>query len=234
MSKYLVFMENNFCLIGKEYFGDSEGIIIGYHNPRLATLFNTKEEAQNFCKTFDLEDVKIDRKEKHYKSFDKCNYVYRQINKIDNTHSRNFNSETPEEILEWWKKTKSLPEKSVKFEHYRTWPHLFSVFDHLWDLVSYNSRDYKEQYQTCQIKVLIDSSLESFKKELDLVLVYCTFFQDGYKVFPIIDHELSEYESRYFLYKDDSDCKITNGNYDKFSGTLEQCLNKMKQQYWYR
>jgi hypothetical protein len=233
MSKYLVYMKNDFCLTGKEYFGDSEGKIIGYHNPRLATLFSTKKEALRFCSTFDMDGIKIDLKEKHFNSFDNCKYVYREIPKVNYTHSKKYTTETPNEVLEWWMNYKNLPERSVKYDDYKTWPKLYSLFTYLWDLSTYNSRDYKEQYMTCQIKVPKNSTLESFKKEFNLVLDYCSFFQDGYKTFPIFDHELSEYESRYFLYKDDGDCKITNGNYDRFSGTLEECFNKIKQEYWY-
>jgi hypothetical protein len=233
MSKYLVYMKNDFCLTGKEYFGDSEGKIIGYHNPRLATLFSTKKEALRFCTTFDMDGVKIDLKERHFKSFDDCKYVFREIPKVNYTHSKKYTVETPKEVLEWWMQYKNLPERSVKYDDYKTWPKLYSLFTYLFDLATYNSRDYKEKYETCQIKVPKSGNIKDFRAELNLVLDFCTFFNEGYKVFPIFDHELSQYESRYFLYKSDDDCQITNGSYTKFEGTFEEVFNKIRNEYYY-
>jgi len=233
--KYIVYMENSFCLLGKEFFSKGNGAAIGSHNPYTATQFESREVAEVFAKTFDL-PTKIGYQEKFCRQFDKCDYKYREVPLIDIGHNRNFNKETDDAdaVLAWRMKTRMLPEKATSSAAYQSWPDLYSVFKHLHGIESYSSKDYKKTYYSCSINTTKDASFDLFKTELSKVLDFCTYIDDdGYKVFSIFDHELSQYESRYFLYKNDGDWEVSNGRRNVIEGTFEKCFDTMKREFWY-
>lgn len=234
--KYLVFFKNSYCLTGHEYFSLKEGKILGSHSPHNADTFKTQKEAKEFASLFDLE-TEIGLVEDHIEIFKKCDYVYREFPALDDHVNVRYNpNQTKEEVIEWWKNYKLLPEKSVSFECYRTWPKLYTVTDYLWDLNSYYNRDYTELYHTCQIKSPKNGNFNDFKKEFELIKDFVTYEKDGYKIFPIFDHELSECETRHLYYKSDEDCEILGGYSGKvplFKGDLQKCFNKIRDNFWY-
>jgi hypothetical protein len=233
---YIVYAKNQFTLLGKEYFGTDEKIIIGFHDPRKASHFDSIEDAKEFCKLFDYEDRKIEPVTKHIKAFEKCNYVYRKIAMLDKSMDIKYDGKKHDAIavLDWRIKHAKASEKAVSFENYRTWPDLYSVFTYLHSLTKYNSRDYKSLFYSVQLKTPKNGNYKEFYKELRLVLDYCTFIdEDGRKIFDIFDHELCEYERRSLRFGGDQNCTINNGRCDMFEGTLEECFNLMKREYWY-
>jgi hypothetical protein len=236
---YVVYAKNQFTLLGNEYFGTDGKDIIGYHDPKLASHFSSKEKAEEFCKLFDYGDRKIEPLDKHVKLFEKCTYVYRKMPMLDKKLDIKYDPKKHDAlaVLDWRMENVKSPEKSVSYESYRTWPDLYSVFSHLHSLCSYSSIDsidHREISHTAQLKTSKNSSYEDFRKEFDLVLKYCSFIDDeGRKRFPIIDHELSMYETRFLVYGGDEGCAISNGGYDIFKGTLKECFEEMKRKYWY-
>lgn len=232
--KYLVFAENQFCMLKNEYFGLGDNCVIGYHDPRKCTHFSTKKEAKEFAVTFNRE-TKIEEVEKHLKAFDKFNGVYRTLPLIDRGINVKYDpkKDTPDKILQWWMRYQLLPEGSVSSEIYRSWPYPYSVFKHLWSFVKYHSKDYKEFYFSVQIRTSRDGVFKEFKKEIYKILDTITYTEGEYKILQIFDHELSEYECRFFLYKSDRDCKIKGDRRDLFKGTMEQCFEEMRKNYYY-
>jgi len=234
MGKYITCMKNDFTLLGYEYFAKGNGEIIGTHNPHKAEPFKTKKEAEEFLKLFAMDDAKVDEAEKHFKKFEKCDYVYRKIPMLNPEVDIPYNFHTPDEIIEWWKRVKVLPDKSVSFENYKTWPNLYSVTNHLWDIVSYYSRDYKELYYSCTIFTKKEGTFESFILDFKKIVDFCTFVdKNGYKVFQIFDKDLSENGTRYFLYKTDDDCKIEESRWTVHEGGIKKCFEIMHRNFWY-
>lgn len=236
---YIVCAKNDFCLLGYEYFGKSKDSksAVGYHDPRLADLFNTKKEAQEFARKFDYK-TNIEDADKHFKKFEKATYVYRRIPFVDNTKSIKYDPliHSNLDVLNFFIDYRTGNEKAVRYEDYTTWPQIWSVFKYLWEVQQYNSKDYKSRYTTFSLCVRRDKSptFEEFKKEFELVKDHCTYMsEDGYKVFPIFDKDLSEWGTRYLYYKDDLDCKIVESMWQEHEGSLEKCYNLMLSRFYY-
>ena len=229
--KYLVYMRNDFTLLKNEYFGKGQDCVIGYHDPRKADTFSTKKAAQEFASTFNMETM-IDTLDKHIDLFLNADYVYRQIPLIDSSLNQKYAGETADGVLNWWLRYAKLPEGSVTYDVYRTWPSLFAVCKHIHSHSVYRSN--KESFITFQLFASEDSKFKDFEKEVKKVLEHVTLLQDGYKKFSIFDHELSEFETRYFLHKNDQDCRIMGfmGRVLK-SGSMEECFNTIKTDYYY-
>jgi hypothetical protein len=232
---YITCMKNDWTLLGYEYFAPGNGVIIGFHDPRKAKRFQTKKEAEDFLKLFDMSEAKIENVEKHIQKFDQCDYKYREIPMLDTGLDIPYNFHTPDEVIEWWKKIQTVPDKTVSSKNYGTWPKLWSITNHLWDVAKYNSRDYKEMYHTVQVYTQKEGNFESFKKDIDKVIDFCTFVdEEGYKVLPIFDKDLSKHGTRYFLYKSPDDCRVSEGRFGSpFKGNMEKCFSYMHTRFWY-
>ena len=239
---YVVFVKNQFCLLGNEYFGTDGKQIIGYHDPNRASHFNTEREAKDFCKLFDYEGRKIEPLWKHVNLFSRCKYVYRKFSLLDKSMDVRYDPKkhSADDVLNWRMMYAKAAEKSVSQKTYSSWPDLYSVFKHLWSVQSYHSRDYKHTYHTVQLRTSKSADFETFKSEFDKVFDFCTYVDDEKrKVFPIFDHELNSYESRYLVCESRDKCYIQNQvqflskSNRAFAGTLKQCFEQMKLHYWY-
>lgn len=232
MSKYLVYYDNSFTLLGKEYFTMGEKNITTYHDPRKATLFETKKEAEAFKNTFYME-AKIDLAEEHFKLFVSASFVYRTLPYYNKELNRKYNGEDKTEVIKWWMAMRREPDFTVSQVNYGSWPNLYSVCDHLWSASSYYGPEGSSQMlYTFEIYTQQKGTFKNFQEELSLVLHSVTYEENGYRKLPIFDHELSEFEKRYLYYKNDKDCKI-GSRYTMTKGTLEECFNVMRQSYYY-
>lgn len=234
--KYVVYMDNQFCLLKREYFSEKKGIIIGYHNPMMATWFYSKKEAKAFQNKIAME-TKISSFQKEYDRFTKTTWEYRKITPINDKLNIPYKGEDKYKVLEWWKATKALPESSIKYEVYKTWPKLSSVFTHLWDYQGYHSlEDRSKTYHSYSIRTSKTGNINEFKKELELVLDDITYVsEEGYKLLSVFEHNLGAGGSSYsFCYKSEKDCKIV-GNYGREirKGSLTKCFDYLKQELWY-
>lgn len=233
---YLVYVDNDFCVTGREYFIQKEGSVISTHNPNLATHFQTQKEAKSFAATFTLHSLKkkVVKVSGELTRFKNCDWIYRrEIPLLDKDLDRAYDDEGPEEVLKFWLEYQKLPEGSISYENYSTWPDLFSCFKYLWTTQGYHDiKDYSKTYHTVQIRVPKDGVYEDFKEEIGKVLDHVTYTEDGYKILPIIDHELSQYESRSLYYKSEKDCMI-GGRFPDGELTLKECFEIMKRMYYY-
>jgi hypothetical protein len=234
---YIVCSKNQFCLNGWEYFGLSKdgSKIIGYHDPNLADKFKTVKDAKVFSSRFDY-DTKVEKLDKHQKIFVNSDYVYRSIPLIDTSMSIKYDADkhTQIDVLNFKINHRKRSDKSIRYEDYRTWPELWSVFKHLWSFESYSKNNGAVQMFTCSIRVNKKSDFKEFKEDLELVKPHCTFVSDdGYLVFPIFDHDLSEYGTRYLHYKTDEDCKIVESRWSEYVGDLKKCFDIMEAKFYY-
>ena len=222
-------------MVGREYFGMGDGVVISYHNPYKADLFNTKKEAKKFASTFYIGSLElvIDEALPNYRRYDNSDNVYRKIPLINTTMNVKYNGEGMKEVVKWWMTYHKSEHNSIEDRVYSSWPQLYMMCKHLWGVSGYIDKK-GTKMTTIQFCVAPDSKLSEFKKELKLVLGDITYTQDGYKVMSIFDHECSEYESRFLYYKDDTDCKIMNHSGRELGkGTLETCFEIMKTYYYY-
>lgn len=236
MKKYVVYMTNQFCLLGREYMKLEGKFVVGLHNPNLADHFSTMKAAKALQSKIKY-DTKVCELQPELDLFAKTNWVYRKIAIMNEDLNVKYDSNTMDKmhVLNWWNKIKRAPESAVSQAVYSSYPNLYSLFKHLCDAQSYYSKDYKNLYHSYHILTPKDGSFKEFKKELSLVLENVTYLtDDGYKVFPIFDNSLSEHGTRYLYYKSEDDCKLKVSHYTEPKSTsLEECFKEMCRSYYY-
>lgn len=212
------------------------------YDPRFATQFKTKKEAQEwidvsssmkkYSKVVDFAEHLL-----KYEEWLKSGTVRRSLSCINRTMSRQYNNESLEEVIDWWIYQKNHDDE-IDFNDYKTWPHLYSISKHLWDVNGYHSSDYKELYVTFEIYTRQDGNFDEFQNELNLVLNKVTYKnEDGYLILPIFDHYLSEHgDSVSLLIHPETQQVKIEGRYSyhnqEFS-SLEKAFNYMKRERYY-
>jgi len=237
--KVVGYIKNDFCVLNKEYLKFKGNKVVTSQNPLDATVFNSADAARVMfskikkgldgeCKTQSFSRAKLNWKN--------VSFNYRELPYVDFRIRDYDKSMTREEVLDFWfKYYTEYKDQSLAFNPFDSYPDLWQLYDHLHDVNEYHKQDDNSvKYVTYNIKSSKNSSFETFVNELSNVLDRCTLMsEDGYKVFPIFDHELSQYESRSLHYKGPKDCKIIGSYYTKFEGTLEECFNEIKKEYYY-
>lgn len=231
-------MKHVIKMFDKYYLRNHDDYIEEIYRLDCATVFNSKSEAKKVIGNISYEDhCKIVPYEKELEAFKKyfdSGMIRRTINKINKEYSRPYDEEndTISDVINFYI-FNSENNEEVKYTHYRTWPRLYlltkTFFEHqaFWDL------SYKNIYHSFQIAINKKVSFEDFKKEFNLFKDYVTFKEEDYLIFRIFDHELSEYETRSLLFKNEEDCKITGRYSDIFSGTLEECFKVIQKDFYY-
>lgn len=212
------------------------------YNPKFATNFKTKKEAQEFVDKYSsmAEYSKIVDAVSAIDEYDKwveSGTVRRTLSCINTSMSRPYNGESLDEVIDWWVYQKHNDSK-IKFKHYETWPELYSISKHLFSVNSYHNREYTEKYIAFEIKTPKDGNFIEFETELNMVLDKVTYKTDeGYLIFPIFDYFLSEHGNSVSLliHPETKKVKIGKGRYsrdDEFA-SLEDAFNYMKQERYY-
>lgn len=207
------------------------------YNPEFATEFKTKKAAIDWSKensTLSEYAVALD-KDKEIKKFQawckdgmiRCN---REL--VNKEISRKYEGEDKYKVLEWWI-SRINEDASVRFEDYKTWPHLFQVFTNLHGVESYRGNKDTKSYISFQMSCKPDADFQTFKEELELVLPIINYLNKEYKTISIFDHGLSEVDTYYFYYKDDKDCYIKGRWSEKVKGTLEEVFKYWKKELYY-
>jgi hypothetical protein len=236
MKKWIVYYKNDYTLLKKEFFKFGETKVIGYHDPSRATAFSTKKEAEEKSKLIKFKTA-VTELDPQVKKFERTTFKYREMPILNPKFTTPYDAKTMTrlDVLGWWKKIQRANELEYSSEVYGTYPQIWSLFDYLWDKASYWSKGYKELYHSFQVRTKKDGDYDKFKEELDLVLDDVTYMDGDYKVLPIFDHELSSWETRSLLYKSEDDCKIISGRFgdEKIKGTLKECFDMMRYQFYY-
>lgn len=212
------------------------------YNPKIATQFKTKKEAQQWIDMWSSmkshsKVVDFDESVKKYDEWINSGTVRRTLSCINRTMSRQYNNETLEEVIDWWIYQKHNDDE-IDYEDYKTWPHLHSISKHLWDVDAYNSSDYKDLYISFSIYTNRNGNFQEFENDLNKVIDKVTYKNDdGYLVFSIFDHYLSEHgNSVYLLIHPETKQVRIDGRYSwdntEFS-SLEEAFNYMKKERYY-
>lgn len=229
---YIVYLDNQFCVLGKEYLRKNKNTIVGYHHPGMADVFKTKKDTQELIKYInrDSQDIKITSLNDELEKFDKTDWKYRELPALD-LSIKKFNNNTDDEVFDFWINYRKDDGK-VSYEIYKSWPDLRSIYDHIWEFNKYIQGEYSFTIYTSKNGVF-----HNFKKELHKALPYVTLMsEDGYKRFKIFEHSLSESAVYYFNYKSDTDCYFnthrTYSTKNKYN-SLEKAFEFMKEGLWY-
>lgn len=212
------------------------------YDPRQATQFNTKKEAQKWIdvsSSMKEHSIVVDYEECVQKFLDWVDkgIVRRTLNCINRRMSRPHNNESLEEVIDWWIYCRHN-ESEIDFDDYKTWPKLYSISKHLFEVNGYHSDDYKETYISFEIYSNKDGQFKDFETELNMVLDKVTLKdKEGYLVLPIFDHYLCEHGNSVSLliHPETKKVKIGAGRWrqDEFS-SLEDAFNYIKTERWYK
>jgi hypothetical protein len=214
------------------------------YNPNFATLFNTEKEALDFINTYSplaafSEVVKSKDAIDAYDKWVNSGAVRRTIEYINTTKSRPYNGESLDEVIDWWVYVRLNPDRIKKYECYKTWPQLLQMSKHLVDVEGYHNQDYSELYITFQIYTSQNGKFEEFNEELNRVMDKVTYKDDdGYLIFPVLDHYLSEGDNSVCLLIHPETKQVEIGSHtfssqrEEFS-SLEDAFNYMKKERYY-
>lgn len=211
------------------------------YNPKFATWFDTKKGAKTWIDTYSsMSDVsKIVESGDAIAAFEHwviSGTVRRTLECINTTKSKPYNNESLEEVINWWIYHRHNDSK-IKFKHYTTWPKLYSLSKHLWEVCAYWNRAYTELYISFQIYTNKDGEFDEFKKSVDLVLNKVTYKDDeGYCILPVFDHFLSAHGNSVSLliHPETKEVKISpQYNSDISYNSLEDAFNYLKKERFY-
>lgn len=216
--------------------------LVETYDPELATQFKSEDEAQHWI------DVNSPMKEyskvvgfndciSEYMEWKDGGSVRRVLECIDRSMSRPYNGEGLEDVIDWRMFYCNNDDK-IDYDDYITWPELHSISNHLWELDHYSSWDRKEEYISFAIYTRRDGDYRVFEKELNMVIDMVTYKdEDGYLIFPIFDHYLSEHGNSVSLLIHPETKKVKiYGRYssnNKEYDSLESAFEYMKAERYY-
>jgi hypothetical protein len=204
-----------------------------------ATWFDTKEQAKSICAQSTYAEyfkvVSLAPEKKSFDTWTKAGMPRRKLDKIDPDLSRKYTgSETLEEVIQFYI-DHYINENKISSDDYGTWPSLFEISSCLLAVQRYLNNDFTESWLTVKVGVRKTVSFSEFEKEVTLALPFITYMQDDFYSLPIMDHELSAYESRYLLIHKEKDSAKIIGSRDRIivSGTLQVCFNIIQEEFYY-
>lgn len=210
------------------------------YNPEIATKFKTEEDAQQWIDLWssmksNSKVVDFEESVKTYEEWVSGGTVRRTISCIDRTMSRKYNNEPIEEVIDWWIYSRHN-ENRIDYDDYKTWPQLYSISKHLWEVKRYHSDDYKEFYLTFEVYTRKNGKFEDFQRELNMVIDKVTHKdEDGFLVMPIFDHYLSEHGNSVSLliHPESGQVKIGGRWRKEEFPSLEKAFNYMRRERYY-
>lgn len=205
-------------------------------SPMVATKFKSKKEAKYWIdnNTDDTSNtISIVRVTEElineFKEWSKT-MIKGTINKVDHSERFKYDSTVHNrmDILNFWY-DKFENSGKMAYKDYASWPHLSSVFDHIFD-ICIDSRG--EFY--CSLYVNKKSSYDNFINDINIIrdkINNRSFTAD------IFDHYLCEGGNKVDLNINDDDTGSISGGYmfsRGFEGTLEECFEYLKKHRYYR
>lgn len=216
------------------YIKVKESTMIESFDPNAATKFCTKEEAMQWGAKHTtlaeyLEAVPfLDAVEK-FQMWASSEYICGERELVNSEYSRPYNNESKEAVFDWLLgyKTKSL---EVRYEDYKTWPHLWSCFRYIWDLSVI--RDCGENGTTITMGISPDGVFDDFEEELRFALPKITFCtKENKKIISIIDDNLCKGGNSVELHIDaiEEDCEVRHA-YGQLQarGTLKEVFEYLR------
>lgn len=203
------------------------------YTPIGAAEFNSMATAKNWVKnnTTMGDYVHAEPLDKAIESFNewvKNGMIRRSFPVLNKSISRKYdkNKDTPLDVLNW---RCEQNDDNVRYEDYKTWPRLYSIFDHLWDVSKYTDG------KTFSIYVKPDSVFKKFKKEFDLVIDKVDKRNEkGELFFNIFDHFCGEGGNFAYLVQSEDGTWRVDSRWNTLSkGTLKECFEFMKKNRYY-
>lgn len=203
------------------------------YSPKNATQFTTAKKATDWGKnntTFGdyIVAVTYDSAVEKFDQWIADGMIRRSFPALDQKISRKYDPEKDDKyaVLDWRMKSHD----NIRYEDYKTWPYLYSIFNHLWGV-----QTYMDSTMSFQIWVKKDSKFENFKEELDLILDKVTYREDNDIVLSIFDHFCGEGGNFAYLVKHDHDTWSvkTRYSFEVKKKTLEDCFDFMKRERYY-
>ena len=210
---YVIYMKNRNCISNREYFGMSEcgKSVNGYHNPRYANEFKSKDEAlawsekynkyHKYSEKVNVKAIKKTSALKHYDNFP--DELYRSFDVPNFKYDRPFNKEKDdslESVLDWW--IGKGWDDNIRYENHKTWPNLAKYLNNIYEC-RFSTKNYKEHLCFFNMYVRKKDSFNVFEKEFNMIKDKTKLEKDGYLLVDIFEHTLSESGSWYFYYKSD-------------------------------
>lgn len=192
------------------------------YDPNFATTFPTTEDANNWVKKHtnfsDYAKVLPAADEwLEYELYMENGGVRRSFDLITDDVSRPYDpdNDTVEDVIDFWVNHDS---ESVRYEDYKTWPKLYSLTSHIFDVLVYHDQDdYSKLYVSFSVYVPSDTpDHNQFEKEIKSVLKHITRKdEEGRLVIDVFDHKLSyRGDSVSILYDEvKDDWYVTSGYY---------------------
>ncbi len=210
------------------------------YSPEFATQFKTKKKAQEWIDVSSSmkshsKVVDFDKSVQKYKEWVEGGTVRRTLACINRTMSRKYNNEPLEEVIDWWVYAKTNDDE-IDYADYETWPKIYSLSKHLWEVSIYCSRDHEDYLITFEIYTRQDGNFDVFQRELNLVLDKVTYKdEDGFLILPIFDHYLSEGGNSVSLliHPETNQVKIERGRHNIVFASLEDAFDYMKSERYY-
>lgn len=210
------------------------------YNPKIATQFKTKKEAQQWIDVYSSmkshsKVVDFEKSVQKYEEWVNGDTIRRTIACINRTMSRKYNNESLEDIIDWWIYQTQNGYK-IDYEDYKTWPQLYSISKHLWEVEGYHSGDYKEIYITFSVYTRKDGNFEDFQRELNMVMDKVTYKDDdGFLIMSIFDHFLCEHGNSVSLliHPETQQVKVGGRWRKEDFPSLEEAFNYMKRERYY-
>ena len=202
------------------------------YSPIVATKFKTAEEAVDWVKentTFGdyAKSVLFSTAEKNFNDWVNNGMIRRSFPALNKNVSRKYDKDkdTNLDVLNWW-----FDNEEVRYEDYETWPKLYSIFDHVWDV-----QKFTDGSKSFSIYTNRNGKFTNFKKELDLILDKVTPNEKEEKVLSIFDYHCGEGGNfAYLVQSKDGKWSVRTRYYDEIKNeTLKECFEFMKKNRYY-
>jgi hypothetical protein len=156
---------------------------------------------------------------------------------VNKDMNRMYNGEGKEDVLQWrmWARKN---DGNVKFDVYRSWPDLYSVWSNVWGIKAWSDDEDASKWNvTFEIFVRKNSSFDLFNQELNYILPMVTVVDDdGWKELSVFDHYLCEGGNKVEIFVSPDGTKFATGNRWGRSDeemTMEELFNYLKKERWY-
>jgi hypothetical protein len=212
------------------------------YDPSYATRFKTELEARNWIDTYSsMADhskiVDTANAISEYQKWAESGTVRRVLSCVNTSMSRPYNNEPLDEVIDWWIYNRRNNDE-IKYEHSKTWPELYKLSNYLLSVTGAYTKNYDDVLITFEIYTSQNGKFEDFENDINRVIDKVTYKDDnGFLIFPIFDHYLSEHGNSVSLLIHPDTKEIKIGTHHWCEGvkykSLEEAFNYMKKERYY-
>lgn len=236
---YIIAYYNSLISIN-EYFRLENNQLVSYFDPEKATLFESTEKANIFIKEYVASDLEfvvkpLEQCVEKYKNKLKEGFKFNTLPLKNKKLSVKYNGESAKKVLDWWIQVKTNSEETIKYEDYKTWPHLYQKFKCLHDIDCFHDYETNSREITFSFRVQPTTTFEDLNKEFNLIKNHITYTdKKGNKIITIIDHQLNQYDSRYLIILPNNKYRLKGRHSIYSEGTFEEVFDFWKTNFYYQ